>query len=328
MRRTNTAAALLAASGVLHSGCALPTSFRLASPEEALVYQPSGSWAGEIETPRLDPQDITIITEDDVALHGWYCPVENPQAVVLFAHGNAGAVPQRWPRLRWLNEQLNVSVLAFDYRGYGRSEGRPSEAGLIADAQAASYRLASLAGVEVADVVLYGRSLGGAVMVQLAAEQGARGVILESTFTSLPEVADHKLPLLSPGRWMQNEFDSLSRIAEYRGPLLIAHGEKDKLAPADMGRRLFAAANEPKRFYAEPFAGHNWTPTEGYRDAMVAFFDSLPAGPSGAGRRGRDVAKGPAILDQTPNDADSQAAPARRVAFEADEKRSRDRRSD
>jgi len=261
---------------LLASGCASLTGMRLVSPEDALVYQPSGGWEGQIDTPGLNKQDVEIQTADGLALHGWYCPVEQPRAVLLFAHGNAGAVPDRWPRLRWLTERLGVSVLAFDYRGYGRSEGRPSEAGLIADARAARLKLAELAEVNQAEIVLYGRSLGGGVMAQLAAEEGARGLILESTFTSLPALANHKFPLSPPGRIMRNRFESIHALPRYQGPLLMAHGDADTLIPLEMGRALYRVANEPKQFHSIPDAGHNWTPTPAYTESLDRFIASLP----------------------------------------------------
>ena len=272
--------AFTACTLVLASGCASLSGVRLVSPEDAIVYQPAGGWEGEIETPGLVKHDVAIPTEDGLTLHGWYCPVEDPRAVVLFAHGNAGAVPGRWPRLRWLTERLGVSVLAFDYRGYGRSEGKPSEAGLIADARAARAKLAELAGTAEGEIVLYGRSLGGGVMTQLAADDGARGVILESTFTSLPELANYKLPLTPPGRIMRNRYDSLSALPRYQGPLLMAHGDADRLIPIEMGQQLYEAANQPKQFLAIPGASHNWTPTLEYTATVDQFLSALP--PRGA----------------------------------------------
>lgn len=258
-------------------GCASIPSIRLTSPENALIYQPSGDWVGDYETPGLVKHDVYFESEDGTQLHGWYCPVENPRAVVLFAHGNAGAVPHRWSRLRWLTEQLGVSVLAFDYRGFGRSEGKPSEEGLIADARAARAELAKLASVSEKEIVLYGRSLGGGVMVQLAADDGAQALILESTFTSLPEVANHKLPLTPPGLLMHNRYPSLARLPDYHGPLLIAHGDADKLIPLRMGGELYEAANDPKELHVIPGAGHNWTPTLEYTASLDQFLSKLTA---------------------------------------------------
>ncbi|MAT68362.1 MAG: alpha/beta hydrolase [Planctomycetaceae bacterium] len=268
--RTALPALLLMISG---AGCSVVAPGGLASFEDHLVYQPFDN--GADWNPRvLIKEDVSFQSADGVSLHGWYCPVENPRAVVLYAHGNGGNLAHRAPFYRLLTERLDVTVLAFDYRGYGKSEGQPSEAGLLADARAARHFLAHRAGVAESDIVLYGQSLGGGVMVDLAAKDGARGLILESTFASLPAVADHKLPLL--GAAMHNQFNSLEKIGDYRGPTLIAHGTDDPLVPIKQAKRLYTAANEPKRFVSIPGAEHNWTPTLQYVIALGDFIEQLP----------------------------------------------------
>jgi fermentation-respiration switch protein FrsA (DUF1100 family) len=197
--------------------------------------------------------------------------------VVLFAHGNCGNLTDRWERIRLLANRLHATVLAFDYRGYGRSEGRPSETGLFADARAARKFLAEKAGVPESEIVLYGQSLGGAVAVDLAVRDGARGLILESTFTSLADVANHNFPLTPPGRILKNRFDSIEKISSYHGPLLIVHGESDTLVPIAQAKSLYAAAAaEPKSFVAIPGAEHNWKPTLEVISALDAFLRQLP----------------------------------------------------
>jgi uncharacterized protein len=239
-----------------------------------LVFHPVGPPGAGWQRPELDYEDAWFSAADGTRLHGWYCAAENPRAQVLFAHGNAGNVTHRWRLLRMLSQQLGVSVLAFDHRGYGRSEGAPSEAGILADARAGRQWLAERAGIAESDVVLYGRSLGGGVVVDLAAD-GARGLILESTFTSLPDVARLKLPLLPVNWLMHNRLDSIEKIGRYRGPLLVAHGEADTLIPIDQGRRLFDAANEPKEFIPLPDTGHNWRPPAWYVVRLESFFAAL-----------------------------------------------------
>jgi fermentation-respiration switch protein FrsA (DUF1100 family) len=219
----------------------------------------------------LQYEDVYFESADGTRLHGWYCPVEEPRAIVLYMHGNAGNITYLWPDLRMLTERMRVSVLAFDYRGYGRSDGRPNERGLMADARAAQRWLAERAGVAERDIVLYGRSLGGGVAVDLAAKDGAKALILESTFTSLPAVANELLPL-SPGMLMVNRFNSAKKIADYAGPLLIAHGDADELIPLAHGEQLFAAANEPKRFVRIAGGDHNWVPTQYYIAELDRFF--------------------------------------------------------
>ena len=140
--------------------------------ENLLVYQPAGPHPEDWQPPGLRCEDVYIQVGDGTRLHGWYCPVDEPRAVVLYLHGNAGNITYLWPDLRMLTERMRVSVLAFDYRGYGRSEGRPTERGLLADARAARNWLADRAGISEDEIVLYGRSLGGGVAVDLAASDG------------------------------------------------------------------------------------------------------------------------------------------------------------
>ena len=148
-----------------------------------------------------------------------------------------------------LHRRVGVSVLIFDYRGYGRSEGKPNEAGILADARAARAWLADREKIAEADVVLMGESIGGAVAVDLAARDGARALVLESTFNSLPDVAAYHYPWL-PVRWaMRTRLDSAAKIGNYHGPLLASRtATPTRSCRLRFGRRLFEAANEPKQF--------------------------------------------------------------------------------
>jgi fermentation-respiration switch protein FrsA (DUF1100 family) len=199
-----------------------------------------------------------------------------PRAVALFCHGNAGNIVSRGELLWILNQRHGLAVMTFDYRGYGKSEGKPSERGILQDARAARTWLASRAGVAEADIVLMGRSLGGAVAVDLAARDGARGLVLASTFSSLPAVAAHHVPWALPSLNMTQRLNSAKKIRDYFGPLLQSHGDADELIPIELGRKLFDAAPGPKRFIVLPGAGHNDPQTEEYRLALDEFIASLP----------------------------------------------------
>ena len=256
------------------SGCISLEGGHLVLPEDVLIYQPAGPHPDDWEPPGLTYEDVNFMTPDEVSLHGWYCPVDKPKAYVLFCHGNAANISYRYPDFVRLTKRHHVSVFAFDYRGYGRSEGKPSEKGLMIDARAARDWFAEKEGIEPEQIVLYGRSLGGGVAVDLASKDGAKGLILESTFTSLPAVANDLLPLW-PGTLMVNRYSSLKKISDYQGPLLIAHGKEDQLIPYEHGQKLFEAANDPKRFIPIDGAGHNWLPPEGYQKTLDEFFAGL-----------------------------------------------------
>ena len=261
---------------LLATGCVGPTSGLLSVAEHRIVYQPSQTLDLAAVPDDLRYEDAWIDTPDGVTLHGWYCPVDDPRAVVLFAHGNAGNVADRAELIRTWTKQLRVSMLAFDYRGYGRSAGKASESGFAIDVRAARRWLAERENVDEQQIVLYGRSLGGAVMVELAAADGARGVILESTFTSLRDLAEWKLPLPGLSDRLTNEYASIDRIPLFSGPSLIAHGKNDMVVPIAHGRELFDAANHPKQFIAIPDAKHNWRPPYDYLLTVSRFIDRLP----------------------------------------------------
>lgn len=266
MNRSSSVVALLLLTLCL-CGCGVERSF---------VFHPAPFPDGQWERQDLGHEEAAFESGDGTRLHGWFAEAANPRAVVLYAHGNAGNLTSRAWVLRLFRDRLNCSVLVFDYRGYGRSEGEPDEAGLLADARAARRWLASRTGVAEKDIVLVGTSLGGAVAVDLAAEDSARGLVLENTFTSLPDVAAEHLPLV-PVRWlMHTRFDSSGKIARYQGPLLQTHGDADRVVPFALGRQLFDAANEPKQFVAVQGGGHNDPPSREYVTALERFIQTLP----------------------------------------------------
>lgn len=242
--------------------------------EESLIFFPSVYPIGDWKPPGISVEDAHFQAADGTRLHGWFVEHEKPRAVVLFAHGNAGNITHRIDQLLKLRS-MGLSVLVFDYRGYGRSEGRPTEAGILADARAARQWLAERAAVAESDIVLLGESVGAAVMVELAAADGARGLVLESTFTSLPEMGAYHYPWV-PARWiMRSRLDSLNRIGQYQGPLLQCHGDADRIIPFEQGRRLFEAANEPKQFVRLPDHDHNDLLPPEYYQALDEFISSL-----------------------------------------------------
>jgi uncharacterized protein len=241
------------------------------SLDERLLFFPSKYPSGDWNPTQLDFEDVYFTAADGTKLHGWYCPAKERRAVVLIAHGNAGHVASRAPWLLYLQKSSHVSVFMFDYRGYGRSEGAPTVAGAIEDAIAAREKLCELADVKNSEIFIMGESLGGAIAVQLAAESAPRGLILQSTFSSLRDVAAVHYPKLA---WLvpKHKLDSGSRIGQYHGPLLQSHGSKDSTIPVALGEKLFQAANEPKQFVKIEDVDHNNWLTESYLRQLDAFF--------------------------------------------------------
>ncbi len=251
----------------LLGGCRAP----LAALEHALVFHPTSFPRGDWRPNPDLYEDVTFDTPDGHRLHGWLAEASRPRAVVLYCHGNAGNITSRRHVLRLYRDRLNCTVLIFDYRGYGRSAGTPSEEGLLTDARAARRWLAERTGVAEGDIILVGHSLGGGVATDLAAFDGARGLILENTFTSVPDAAEHHCWPLRVGGLMQTRLDSQAKIHLYRGPLLQTHGDADWVVPFALGRQLFEAANEPKRFVHVPGGGHNDPPNREYFQALHEF---------------------------------------------------------
>jgi len=248
------------------------------SIEDLLLFFPLKYPVGNWKPQDLHFQDVFFASEDGTQLHGWYCPAEHPRAVVLAAHGNAGHVASRAPWLRYLQSRAKVSVFMFDYRGYGRSEGQPTIAGVIQDATAARAKLRELASVKDLEMLLMGESLGGAIVVQLAAQSPPKGLILQSTFPSLRDVADVHFPNLS---WLvrRDQLDSAGQLALLQVPLLQSHGTADRTIPFPLGEKLFHAAGDPKQFVRIEGAGHNNWLTEPYLKELNRFLAQLSSQP-------------------------------------------------
>jgi hypothetical protein len=210
-------------------------------------------------------EDVRMRTADGVDLHGWMVPCDGSEMTLLFFHGNAGNIGDRVENVKLLHE-IGIRVFIVDYRGYGLSEGRPSEKGLYEDAQAAYAHLVSHQGVPPERIAIFGRSLGGAVAVDLASRQPCGRLILESTFTSAGEMASHMIPFLPMGRLITEQFDSASKIDKVRAPLLQFHGTLDEIVPYRLGQKLNALAPEPKEFVPIRGATHNDTYLVGGRE--------------------------------------------------------------
>lgn len=232
---------------------------------------PQGYWQLQ---PQLGAQDVWLRTSDGVRLHAWWIAPPEARVATLFLHGNAGNVTHRGMHIREITA-AGSALLMVDYRGYGRSEGHPSEKGLYADAEA-GYRHLIDSKYRPEQIVVHGESLGSAVAVDLAARRPCGGVVLEAPFTSARDVAGRVLPLLGPLLiWGYNSKEKIGRV---RAPLLVMQGDRDEVVPVDLGRALFEAAREPKSYWAIPGAGHNdLVPTAGtaYRERLRSFYQGL-----------------------------------------------------
>jgi uncharacterized protein len=223
--------------------------------ERSLIYYPVRNLVGDPSRVGLSFRDVVFEADDGVRLHGWLVP-GRVDTVLLWCHGNAGNISHRLENIRLFADELGVGVFIFDYRGYGRSEGAPTEAGLIADAHAARGALLR-EGTPSHRIVYFGRSLGAAVAINLALEHPPVALVLESPFSSVAAMANRTLP--GAGYLMRTQWDSLAKIPQVRAPLLILHGDADEVVPFAHGRELFAAASPPKSFHAIRNARHNDT---------------------------------------------------------------------
>jgi fermentation-respiration switch protein FrsA (DUF1100 family) len=256
--------------------------------EESLIYFPSkypdGYWEvdnipsheGEV-VPKIE--DCNFETSDGVKLHGWYCtphrksggalvPVSADMTLLWF-HGNAGNISYRYDMIRAFM-RLPVRVFIMDYRGYGKSDGKPTEQGLYLDARAAWDYLVDERHEAPDRIIILGKSLGGAPAVDLATQVNSAGLIVQSSFTSAGDMAAAVLPFL-PRAILRTRMDSLSKIGSVRCPKLFIHSQADEVVPYDLGRRLYEAASEPKQFHEVKGASHNST----YLDGGVSYFDAL-----------------------------------------------------
>ena len=196
-------------------------------------------------------REVELVADDGVRLKAWYWPGEQPVTVLVF-HGNASNRANRLPWMEILRE-LEVGVFLLDYRGFGGSEGSPTEEGLYRDGDAAVAWVREHAGGEL---VFLGQSLGGGVAVEMAARHRPEALVIQNASISVVATARRHYPYLPVGWLMRDRFDGSERIAEVACPLLSIHGERDAVVPIDLGRALFDAAREPKEFWTVPGASH------------------------------------------------------------------------
>jgi uncharacterized protein len=247
--------------------------------QESMLYLPGIPGRQLVATPDaigLDFEDLRIATADGEELHAWFIPAREERGVLLFFHGNAGNISHRLESLR-IFHGLSLSVLILDYRGYGQSTGSPTEEGTYEDARAAWRYLVEDRGVSGEQIVVFGRSLGGAVATWLAAEHRARGLIVESAFRSVPDVAAELYWFLPVRALARIQYPVEDLIARVEAPLLIVHSRDDEIIPFHHGEALYRAANPPKRMLVLS-GGHNvgfMLGGQSYVEGLDAFLESL-----------------------------------------------------
>lgn len=241
--------------------------------EDRLLYGPRN--ADMVKAPAgITLEEIEMTSRLGHRIHAWWTVPKDwqpEQGAVLFCHGNGGNLTYRGRALPHWTGEMGQAVLLFDYPGYGRSSGEPSEEGCYAAGEAAYDWLRETAGVPAERLILYGGSLGGGTAVELAQHRPHRALVLVATFTSFPDIAQAHFPWL-PSRWLvHNQFDNLGKIAACRRPVFIAHAPEDRTIPFAQGERLFAAAQEPKRFLTMWNYRHNDLPTIDFYPALRDF---------------------------------------------------------
>lgn len=240
------------------------------------IYFPSRELEATPGDAGMEFEDVEFRASDGVALHGWFVPGSGDATLVWF-HGNGGNISHRVGNIAEINRRLGVNVFIFDYRGYGRSEGSPSESGTYMDADAAAAYVRSRDDVDPEKVIYFGRSLGCAVASEVALARPPRALICESGFTSVKAMAKSAYSFLPGIQFLvTTRYDTLSKIVRVSTPVMVLHGDRDDIVPFSMGEELFEAANAPKRFYAIRGAGHNDTYLAGggaYFAAVGAFIE-------------------------------------------------------
>jgi fermentation-respiration switch protein FrsA (DUF1100 family) len=242
--------------------------------QDRLIYFPTRRLAATPQALGLTADELAVVTEDGVRLHGWWIRGAG-RRVLLFFHGNAGNIADRLDRAAIIVRRFGLDILLVDYRGYGRSDGSPSEEGLYRDARAV-YRTAIEGGFRPEQILLFGESLGSAVAIDLARRWPCGGVILETPFLSVPALAGEHYPFV-PGSLVRSRFDSLAKIAAVAAPKLIVVAERDEVVPPSHGRRLYENARGARELFVIPGAHHNDTYVVGGEPYWKAWEDFLAA---------------------------------------------------
>jgi len=234
----------------------------------------------------LDFEDVVFQSEDGLKLNGWYVPAENSKLTVLFCHGNGGNMMHRLDSINILYN-LGLNCFIFDYRGYGKSDGKPSEEGTYLDARAAYEWLTDVKKVSPNNIIIFGRSLGGTIAAQLVSKVEAKSLIVESAFTSYTDIGKKFYPYM-PVRWFARfSYNTIDYIKAVHCPVMIIHSRNDEVVPFEFGLELYETSNEPNKF-VEIFGSHNdgfLVSSETYKKAWLNWLKFLEEYSKEAGRQ-------------------------------------------
>ena len=237
-------------------------SYLVYFPVKQLVYTPKTAL-------QLDYEEIIINTQDKIKIHGWFIPAKEAKGTILFCHGNAGNISHRLESIHIFN-RLHLNTLIFDYQGYGQSEGKPSEKGTYKDAEAAWNYLCRVKNIKPENIIIFGRSLGASIATWLAKDKSPAAVILESSFTSIPDIGTKVYPFLPIRLVARFEYNTSSYVQKIKCNKLFIHSKNDEIIPFSMGEKNYELASEPKQFLTI-YGSHN----EGFIQSIDIYSERL-----------------------------------------------------
>lgn len=248
--------------------------------ERKFIFIPTPAQRDWRDPPDPRITDVALPSATGDSIHAWWLPKEGARGAILYSHGNAGNLSHRGPSIvRWAQE-LDVSVLIYDYPGYGKSTGKPDEASCYAAADAAWNWLVHHERIDPRDILLVGASLGGAMTSELAAKNDCRGAVLIKAFTSIPDMASHRFPWLPARYFVRSRFDSVEKLAKCRRPVFLVHGTGDSIVPYECSEKLLAAAAGPKQLMTVEGNDHNDAlPTDFFNQLREFFAEHAPLKP-------------------------------------------------
>lgn len=262
---------LIVLSTTLSGGCRI---------EDRFIFHPDHVTDRDPSHIGVRFEDVFFTTQDGLRLHGWFIPHQDARATLVWFHGNAGNISGRLLNIKLLHDRINTNIFIFDYRGYGRSEGTVSEKGTYLDGEAAMNYLLGRHEAAARRLILFGRSLGAAVAAEMAIRFASLGLILESPFVSIPEMARAIFPSLPIAWLLQTRYDTMEKVRLVKTPILVLHGDRDATVPFAQGKRVFEIASHPKKFHRIVGASHNDTFLVGgeeYYGALRDFIESAVA---------------------------------------------------